>query len=199
MGLSPNRTKPGHLREKRLFAEDAALLFGRHRLLPRPAGRLFGYLLLCGPPHPTAGELADALGMSAGSVSASVRLLEGIGLIERRTPLGQRSARLRARPDGWPRRVEEETLKHVTTLEALAGRGLALLAGGSPEAREPLEEMLGVRRFYGAGLQELSDRRRDHFTGAHASAPGAAHILRHQPPHNEPATFPPFQRRYSET
>ena len=42
------------------FVEEVGLLF-EHAGLPRMAGRILGWLLICDPPHQSPGELAEVL------------------------------------------------------------------------------------------------------------------------------------------
>lgn len=142
MEPSPENAEPANfqenLQEKLSFAEEVGLLLERHRLAPRSAGRLFGYLLFSSQPHPTARDLANDLSTSRGPVSA----------------------RLRVEPGGWPQFVEQEILGYVAVLKTLAERGLALVDDGLPEAPRPLKELLDACRYYERELRELFDLRR---------------------------------------
>lgn len=57
--------------------------------MPRIAGRLMALMVLEGGPL-AFGEIADRLRVSRGSVSSNVRLLEGMGIVERVTKPGER-------------------------------------------------------------------------------------------------------------
>jgi DNA-binding transcriptional ArsR family regulator len=69
--------------------------------LPRSVARALAWLTVCEPPEQTAGQLAGALGLSAGSVSAAVATLTGSGLVARHTVPGDRRTYYRIRPDAW--------------------------------------------------------------------------------------------------
>ena len=57
--------------------------------IPRIAGRIAGYFIIHGGPV-SFGQLAEALQVSRGSISTNVRMLAGIGLIERAAVPGDR-------------------------------------------------------------------------------------------------------------
>src|SRR5690349_14179002 len=58
--------------------------------MPRMAGRVLGWLLICEEPRQSFGEIVEALGASKGSISAMTRILQQLGLIERVTQGGDR-------------------------------------------------------------------------------------------------------------
>ena len=70
--------------------------------LPRIAGRLLALLVLEGGPL-AFGELAERLRISRGSVSSNVRLLEGMGVVERVTRPGERGDFFQMAPDPYAR------------------------------------------------------------------------------------------------
>ncbi len=68
--------------EMKQFIEDMGILF-EEMALPRMAGRIFGWLLMCEPLHQSAEELASVVGASKGSISSMTRLLIQSGVVER--------------------------------------------------------------------------------------------------------------------
>ena len=80
------------------FTEDFGLFF-EHLGVPRMAGRILAWLLICDPPEQTMQDLVDALGASKSSISTMTRLLMNFGLIERLSLPGER-ARLLPRAPG---------------------------------------------------------------------------------------------------
>ncbi len=74
---------------ERQYAEDAALIL-ESMGLARAHGKLLAWLLVCDPPQQSSAELAEALDLSAGSVSTGTRLLENSRLIRRVAVPGQR-------------------------------------------------------------------------------------------------------------
>lgn len=113
--------------------------------LPRMAGRILSWLLICDPPHQTMHELTKALQASKSSISTGTRMLIQMGIIERISMPGQRRDHFRVVPDSWSHIMEEKARKQFTELRRLSERGLALLDGASPPRRQRLEEM---RDFY---------------------------------------------------
>lgn len=85
---------------ERQFAEEMAVLFARFGM-PRGAGRLLGWLLICEPARQSTADLTGALGLSKASVSTSARLLESYGLLTRAVVPGDRSDHYELRPDAF--------------------------------------------------------------------------------------------------
>ena len=132
------------LEEKR-FVEEVGILFEQTGL-PRMAGRILGWLLICDPPHQTTGELAEALLASKGSISTTTRLLIRIGLIERLSLPGVRHDYFRIKPGAW-HQLLKDTLDQTTAFRQLMERGLALLENKSLLTRQWLEEMHDMYAF----------------------------------------------------
>jgi DNA-binding MarR family transcriptional regulator len=128
------------------YVEDVALFFEAGGL-PRIAGRILGFLLVCDPPYRSAAELAEALGASKGSISTSLRLLQTGALIERVPLPGERATYYQVDSTGFERRFEAMT----STLGAflpIADRGLALLKGEPAERQRPLRELRALHAFF---------------------------------------------------
>ncbi len=141
--------------EETFVEQVAAMLAGGG--LPRMAGRIWGYLLICEPVEQTAGDLADALHASRGSISGMVRLLEPAGLVRRSTRRGDRREWFSVPPGSVIAILES---RHPTTVawRRLAEHGLSLLAGRPPEVRSRLEEVRDVYAFMERELPELLAR-----------------------------------------
>lgn len=118
--------------------------------IPRIAGRLFGWLLICEPPEQSSAQLAEAVEASAGSVSTMMRLLERGGLAERIGQPGSRKVWYRIRPDAFEA-VLMQRVRQVTGLRELAEEGIRELEQEGRQA-ERLREM---RRFYAFFEREL--------------------------------------------
>ena len=125
--------------------------------LPRIAGRILGWLLICDPPTQTASELATALGASKGSISSMTRLLMQFSLIERTSLPGDRRDYFYIRPEMWKAVVAKE-LGSVGALRQLAERGLTLLADAPPATRARLEMMRDIYGFFERELPALLER-----------------------------------------
>lgn len=108
--------------------------------LGRSAGRILGWLMICEPEYQSAAELVDRLGMSTGSVSTQVRLLERIGLLERITFPGDRASYYHL-PDGaWPKLMEAE-LDRITQMRTLARSAAGVIPTHRPERVTDLGEI----------------------------------------------------------
>jgi DNA-binding transcriptional regulator GbsR (MarR family) len=104
----------------RFFEGDAA---------PRTSGRMLGLLLLA-PAELSMDEIAERLRVSRASVSTNARQLEGWGVVERVSHLGDRRDFYRIAPD-----LERTLLRH--RMERLAQVGALLQAGtDTPAARD---------------------------------------------------------------
>ncbi len=105
------------------------------------AGRMLGALVVAEPQELTAGDMADLLHASRGSISTMSRLLVSSRMVERVTRRGDRRSWLRLRPNAWSGIVDNRT-RQIAELRELGERGMALF----PET--------GARR---ASLKELVD------------------------------------------
>ena len=108
------------------------------------AGRIWGWLLVCDPPHQTAAELGDAVRASRGSISTMTKLLVQFGLIERIGLPGQRNRFYRIKSGAFTKLLRAG-MSVTTEVREMAERGLELLKNAPPRARRRLEE---CRDFY---------------------------------------------------
>lgn len=123
---------------QRQFVEEMGLMV-EQTAMPRMAGRLLGWLLICDPPEQTAAQIMDALGASAGSVSTMTRLLDRAGFLERVAVVGSRRKHFRIQADAWSR-VMQQRMQLVRTCRTLAQRGLEVVSQ-EPGAQQRLVEM----------------------------------------------------------
>lgn len=142
--------------EQQHFIEDVGLAFEGSGL-PRMAGRILGWLLICDPPHQSPGELAEVLQASKGSISSMTRLLEQIGLIERLSLPRERRDYFRIRNASWTELFRRRMLL-ISSFRELADQGLTLLNGHTPERRQRLEEMRDMYAFFEHQLPLLLER-----------------------------------------
>jgi hypothetical protein len=145
----------------REWVEQISILLERDGL-PRMAGRIFGWLLLCDPPEQSMEELAAAVQGSKASMSTMTRLLVSAALVEKVRAPGARADAFRIRPGQWRQlwRARVQLLDEATRLTA---RGLELLEGRPAGIRSRLEELHYQYRFIGErlpGLLEQLDRER---------------------------------------
>jgi len=135
------------------FVEDMALRY-EDEGFPPMAGRLAGWLLVCDPPWQTAGELADVLGASPGSISTMTRMLIQCGLVERVAVPGQRTAAFQMKT-GAAREIMAGWQVKTTKMRDLLRHGLNLLDGQSDERRRRILEQLEFHEFIERALPEL--------------------------------------------
>lgn len=141
---------------EQMFVEQAGVVI-EHLRLPRMAGRVLGWLLICDPPQQSLGELATALQASKASISTTIRLLMQIGLVERIVLPGKRRDYFRIRTETWSRATEER-MGLITSMRELAEHGLALRTDAGMEATERLREMRDFYAFYERELPALVER-----------------------------------------
>ena len=132
--------------EEKNFVEEVGIVFEQTGL-PRMAGRIFGWLLTCDPPHQTTGEIVQALLASKGSISTMTRLLIRIGLIEKLSLPGVRQEYFRLRADAWRHLIRHGLNDEICMFRQLAERGMALPADKLPQARKWLEGICDVYSF----------------------------------------------------
>jgi DNA-binding transcriptional regulator GbsR (MarR family) len=138
------------------FVEDVGLLLERQGM-PRMAGRIIGWLLICDPPHQSASQLAQVLGASKASISTMTRLLIEMNLVEQVGVPGQRRDHFHIKPGAWDE-VMRETLDEIVLGRQLADRGLELLGGKSAELKQRLREAHEVYAFFEEEYPALLER-----------------------------------------
>jgi hypothetical protein len=161
----------------REWAEQLSMLLERDGL-PRMAGRIFGWLLVCDPPQQSMEDLAGAVQGSKASMSTMTRLLAQAGLIEKVRPPGARRDAFRIGPGQW-QQLWRGRLQMLNEVSEVIGRGLALMGGRPAAERARLEELHQQYRFIGRHLPELLERLERERTGADATRQHAA-----RPPRN---------------
>ncbi|MFF4414533.1 GbsR/MarR family transcriptional regulator [Streptosporangium sp. NPDC001559] len=118
--------------------------------LQRMSARTLAVFLFTDAATVTMGDIADRLGVSAGSVSGAIKALLSVSLIERLPAPGSRREHYRLREDAWPTLFStQNTVVHVM-LQA-AETAIATTAPDDP-AHERLSRM---RDFYTFLLGEL--------------------------------------------
>jgi DNA-binding transcriptional regulator GbsR (MarR family) len=120
------------------FVDSVGELWSRSYGLPRMAGRVFGWLLVCDPAEQTAAELAEALDASKGSISGATGMLVRAGMVDRLHVRGERADRFRMRPDAVDEQVRDQGAAEA---RALLAQGLEVLADEPAARRARLEEM----------------------------------------------------------
>ena len=142
--------------EEQHFAEDVGIFFEREGM-PRMAGRVLGWLMICHPPYQSPAELAEALLASKGSISTMTRLLIRVGLIERFVIPGERHDHFRIKPGAWGHMMEQG-VNQIKVARQLAERGLELTKGKNLLTRQWLEEMQDMYAFFEREFPVLVER-----------------------------------------
>jgi DNA-binding transcriptional regulator GbsR (MarR family) len=112
----------------------------------RMMGRVLGWLLICGPPEQSAGDIATAVGASAGSVSTTTRTLMQAGFIERIGIPGERSAHFRIRSGMWGG-LFRRRMSHIVSMRDLVDEGLERVVERSDEGKLRLRELRSYCTF----------------------------------------------------
>ncbi|MEA2608429.1 MAG: hypothetical protein QOJ75_672 [Chloroflexota bacterium] len=128
------------------FVERMGVL-GTQAGMPRMAGRVWGWLLICEPPEQTGAQLAEALEASRGSISGSVRLLATVGLIHRSTKRGDRREYLSIPPGSIAALLRSEQRRLAPWLQ-LSLEGLDLVREQPPDHRERMQEFHDLYEFF---------------------------------------------------
>jgi hypothetical protein len=131
------------------FAEQLALVYERVGM-PRMAGRILGWLIVCEPPHPTLEELGRAVHGSKASMSTMTRLLEQVGIAVRHRRPGEKRDRIGIRPDVWSE-ISKREVALARTIRELCDRTLKAL----PEDSDARLRLWGYRAQYAFLEEEL--------------------------------------------
>ncbi|HEY1652904.1 MAG TPA: MarR family transcriptional regulator [Acidimicrobiales bacterium] len=158
-GFSADRLGPADWRLH--FVEDMCGLVMIHGT-PRAVMRVVAWMIVCGPPEQTAPQIQAALGLSAGSVSTSLRTLCEVGILERVARPGDRRIYYRFCPQGWERVLEQRFLA-LTEMRRVAERAIGA-AGGAADDR--LFEMRDTYALMETGVKNLLRVSRERNDGA---------------------------------
>lgn len=145
--------------DERQYADEVGLVLTQLGL-PPAFGRLLGWLLICDPPAQTSTQLAEALGLSKGSVSTGMRLLERSALVQR-VPIAGRGHAYQVLPDGIVRATDPGS--RFGMLRDVMDKGLALL--GDPDA--PRAKRLKTMRDFYAFVAVRIPQLMEEFTATH--------------------------------
>jgi DNA-binding MarR family transcriptional regulator len=139
---------------ERRYAEEAAVVLAGMGL-PLATGKLLGWLLICEPAAQSGAEMAAALGLSKGSVSAGIRILENSGLARRVAMPGRRGTFYEMTPDAIMRAAGSEKF---TQFRQLMDRGLEVLGGEDAAGAERLRLNRDFYAFLEVELPALIER-----------------------------------------
>jgi hypothetical protein len=150
------------------FVEEVGVMLELEAGTPRMVGRILGWLLICDPPEQSAGDLAQALHASKGSISTATRVLLRLGFIVRVRFPGERFDRFRAQPEAW-----EEFFWRADQFggaRRIFRIGLDLLGDEPSERRTRLQEIDDLYAWWEQRLpvlreEYLADKRRGRKSG----------------------------------
>jgi len=126
--------------------EQLALTLTQHGL-QRMTARVLAALLFSDADTITAGEIADELHASAGSVSTAIKMLSSTGLIERVPAPGSRREHYRFPDDGWARLMSTQN-QMLQVMQDSAQQGIARIVNNTRAVQR-----LTVMRDFHAHLQ----------------------------------------------
>ena len=124
--------------------------------IPRMAGRVWAYMLIADAPHVSAADLAEGLGVSAGSISAATRFLLGLRLVDRVRLIGERRDYFAPRR-GAVAELLKGRLERLTAVELLITDALEQF-GDREHARGRLDEIHEIYHWYSHELPKLHER-----------------------------------------
>ena len=128
--------------DEQLFAAQVGTVMSGMGL-PAAFGKLMGWLLICDPPQQTSTQLAQALGLSKGSVSTGMRALEQLGMV-RRVPVHGRGHAYEMLPDALVRTVDARRMYMV--IHDVMQDGIDVLGGDDTTPRA--QRLRVARDFY---------------------------------------------------
>ncbi|MFD5745786.1 transposase [Streptomyces sp. NPDC127033] len=146
--------------DREAFVEEMGLLWeaaGSGRM----DGRILGYLLITDIPYVSSGKLAEALKVSAGSVSLATRRLVEAGFLKRHAVPGERSRYFRVDDDVWGSFLAGER-RYLDRQHQLAEQALELLGPEEEAPRRRLRNMRDYMRWVRGGHQDLLARWREY-------------------------------------
>jgi DNA-binding MarR family transcriptional regulator len=124
--------------------------------LQRMSARTLAVFLFTDQDSVTAGEIAERLEASAGSVSGAINSLLTVGLIERLPAPGSRREHYRLRDDAWATLFTSQNTVIQAMLQAAAA-GIAATESGDP-AHHRLAQMHAFYEFLLGEIPSLLDR-----------------------------------------
>ena len=142
------------LSAERRYAEEAGVVLAGLGL-PQAYGKLLGWLLICDPPAQSGAEIVAALGLSKGSVSAGLRMLEASGLVRRVAMPGRRGSFYEMVPDAIMRAAGSEKF---TNFRQLMERGLEVVGGEDAPGAERLRATRDFYAYLEVEVPKLVDR-----------------------------------------
>ncbi|ASU84013.1 MarR family transcriptional regulator [Nocardiopsis gilva YIM 90087] len=124
--------------------------------MQRMTARVLAAFLFTEQPTLTQGEVAEELGVSAGSVSGAIKMLTTVGLLERVPVANSRRDHHRLRKDAWATLFTKQN--HIVGAMQEAARAGLEATGEDSIAGQRLKRMHDFYAFLFDQLPELLDR-----------------------------------------
>ena len=125
--------------------------------VPRTAGHVLAYLLVCEPPEQSMNDLVEALQMSKSSVSTATQTLIQFRMIVRFSVPGERRDYYRMERDIWEK-IMTARVAEMSRLRELAAKGLQMLDDEDTQTPERLQEMYHTAKFMEEEIPRLLAR-----------------------------------------
>jgi DNA-binding transcriptional regulator GbsR (MarR family) len=138
------------------FVEQAGLVFESEGM-PRMAGRVLGYLMVCTPAEQSIAAMMEALQASNGSISTTTRFLESQGFLDRISVPGERKDYF-ALPPGVAATLLTSAQKSANTFTALFDRAITLTSKKGQQALPSLYEARDLFAFLAQEYPLLLER-----------------------------------------
>lgn len=122
--------------------------------LSRIAGQIWAALIVCDGPV-SSSHLMELLGISKGSVSTNTRLLEMLGIVERRSKPGERQDFFSIRPNPYETLVEGQ-VKRFEAAKAVVAEAKSTISKGHTSAK--LAELERLYALYHESAKDLLER-----------------------------------------
>lgn len=122
--------------------------------LPRAAGKVLAWMMICDPPERSSDQLMKELGLSRGTISSMTRLLETMSHIETVSVPGSRRRLYRIREESFGG-VFEDRLKWLAAIRDIATEGLEDIKPLSPFSQKKLEQLHEFYAFLVKRLPEI--------------------------------------------
>ena len=144
---------PADLRQ---YVDETGLLLEAGGL-PRTAGQVLGWMLVCEPEHQSLSDLTTALSISKASASTVTRMLMQFGFLERTLGAGDRRDYYRISRNAWERFLRSR-IDFMHKMRHNAERGLQILESSPPGRCDRLERMHRLYSFLEREISGLLDR-----------------------------------------
>jgi DNA-binding transcriptional regulator GbsR (MarR family) len=140
----------------RAYVDETGLLLEAGGL-PRTAGQVLGWMLVCEPEQQSLNDLTETLGISKATASSMTRFLMHVGFLERTVGPGDRRDYYRVSHKAWSRFMRSR-IELMHSLRQNAEHGLQVLAAAPRERRERLQRMQRLYSFLEREMSALLER-----------------------------------------